>query len=573
MKLRVRTAHGETLKVEAEKTDSIASFIAKIDLPANAQQGALCLSLNKRDMLDSESTIEANGIRGGDLVHLVLRNGGNAVGGSSNAARPLASPPPTPAVAAASAQGAPRSNLYGLPTTAPTSDPSGPTTEAGGGGLVRDSVGRVWQESVVATSHSNASGAAAGGHPAQSRTDPEEARRQRLLAIERRLGKSAVEESEAAIGTQKRERPEGDCGDPARRPGSARCKQPPQVNDALRALRQRNNLGPLAAPDACVLGLHCCIVACGYELAQDEGTWLAPGAGAGWKGKNGSYTMVYLADFEGRKAELTLKCVEMGQEIVVHASLGQGYAARANMRCPVPDLVLRRHSSDEAELAQGGEPLFQAVRSKLVATLERQGVGVRRGAGGGAREGRATSCAAGVADADMQDLDVRPVDVIGRAGFPGLVDQAQTFAVFREGLRVAKSLPEVRAAIAHETSFLFLSVHVLLCCAGLSPERESCPPPQAAGAAETSVSSVANPDWELVEVGAGQADWEIVDEEGAADERKRAAPAAPGDGAGSWSLPEPLKKSITALPESWLRPANGGSHSVRYAASVEGGRY
>lgn len=33
MKLRVRTVHGETLKVEAEKSDSIAGFIAKLDLP------------------------------------------------------------------------------------------------------------------------------------------------------------------------------------------------------------------------------------------------------------------------------------------------------------------------------------------------------------------------------------------------------------------------------------------------------------------------------------------------------------------------------------------------------------
>lgn len=561
MKLRVRTSNGVTLKVEAEKTDSIASFIAKLELPSAAQRGELGLSLNKKDMLNSDSTLEANGIRGGDLVHLLLRNGGDATGeaASSSAPRPQASPAPAPVLASPLAA-QPRSNLYGLPTTAPTSDTSAPRVQTENAGLVRDSAGRIWQENVVATSR----GDLASVRPEQPRTDPEEARRQRLLAIERRLGKSAVEDSETASGTQKRERPDGDSGDPAPGVAKERCKQPQQVNEVLRTLQQRHDLGALSASDTCVLGLHCSIAACGYVLLEERVL-----ASRTWKGKSGCYTLSYLAEFEGHNAELTLKCVEMGHEIVVHASLGQGFTARANMRFCVPDLVAQRRGPDEPGLLQGGEPLYQMVRSKLIAALERQGVGSRRGTSG-AGEGRATARKAGGADSDMADLDA-----MGGAGFPGLVDQAQTFAVFREGLRVAKSLPEVQAAILHETSFLFLSVHVLLCCAGLSPERESCPFPQAPRAVASS-SSVVNPDWELVDGGAGQADWEIVEKEGAVDERKRvghpARAAAPTDGTGTWSLPEHLKKSITALPESWQRPANGGSHSVRYMASVEGGR-
>ena len=79
MKLRVRTIDGGTLKVEAERTDSVLNFIAKLDLPpALARRGDFCLSLNKKDFLGLETTLEANGIRGGDLVHLVSRTGGAA---------------------------------------------------------------------------------------------------------------------------------------------------------------------------------------------------------------------------------------------------------------------------------------------------------------------------------------------------------------------------------------------------------------------------------------------------------------------------------------------------------------
>jgi len=549
MKLRVRTVHGETLKVEADKTDSIASFIAKLDLPPALapRQGDLCLSLNKKDMLIPESTLEANGIRGGDLVHLLLRNGSEVPCASSS--RPQASssatiagsgtpsPPPAP----------PRSNLYGLPTTAPTSDTG---RSAGAAGLVQDSAGRVWQESVIATSKP------------QGATDPEEARRQRLLAIERRLGKSAVDEPEPVSGTQKRERPEGFAGDP----GAVRSKQPPTCHDMLRTLHQRNNLGLLSATDAWVLGLHCSIAKCGYQSAHGEDSFLTQA----WKGKSGSYTLSYLAEVEGCKAELTLKCVEMGAEIIVHASLGQGHTARANMRCAVSEMATSRQGGGLPELAQGGEPLFQMVRAKLIAALERQGVSARNEAGGGGASSAPPK--AGSGDAEMTELDC---GTIAGAGFPGLVDQAQTFAVFREGLRVAKSLPEVQATMLHEASFLVLSVHVLMCCAGLSPERDSSAAAPTQSAPEADSCACINPEWELVEGGAGQADWELVDKDSEHEERSQKRPGPPGGAAAAgeckWLLPEALRNSIAALPENWQRPAHGGSHAVRYVASVEGG--
>lgn len=564
MKLRVRTVHGETLKVEAEKSDSIAGFIAKLDLPPalTTQQGNLCLSLNKKDMLISESTLEANGIRGGDLVHLLLRNGSEVAGASSS--RPQASssatavgsgtptPPPAP----------PRSNLYGLPTTAPTSDSGMSAAATGPAGLVRDSAGRVWQESVLATSKPKPQGASTV-EPTQPPPDPEEARRQRLLAIERRLGKSAVDEPEPVSGTQKRERPDGFAGDP----GAVRSKQPPTCHDMLRALHRRNNLGPLSATDAWVLGLHFSIAKCGYKGAHGEDSFLTQA----WKGKGGSYTLSYLAQVDGCKAQLTLKCVEMGAEIIVHASLGQGHTARANMRCVVSEMATSRRDGGLPELTQGGEPLFHMVRAKLIAALERQGVSARSEAGGGGTSSATPD--AGSGDVEMTEIDSK---MIGGAGYPGLVDQAQTFAVFREGLRVAKSLPEVQTAMLHEAPFLVLSVHVLMCCAGLSPERESSAPPvPAQSAPEADSCASMNPEWELVEGGAGQADWELVDKDSVHEERSQKRPGQPGGaaaaGEGRRLLPEGLRNNIAALPESWQRLANGGSHAVRYVASVEGG--
>ena len=108
-----------------------------------------------------------------------------------------------------------------------------------------------------------------------------------------------------------------------------------------------------------------------------------------------------------------------------------------------------------------------------------------------------------------------------------------------------------QAAKAAEGSFIFLSLHVLLCCAGLSPQREGDPPrhtdsssttaaaaaaaaasascasmPVGAscmetGAAVSSCGTALNPEWELVEGGGGQADWEFVDKDcPAADDDK-----------------------------------------------------
>jgi len=220
MKLRVRTTDGGTLKVEADKTSSVRSFIAQLELPPAlvAARGDFGLSLNKKDILNPDSTLEANGIRGGDLVHLVSRG---SVGGSPS--RPLSAAAPPPAAAAsyggpeAAGDGPaapPRSNLFGLPTAAPTSDARGGSAALVGSNLVRDSSGRVWQESVAPTSRPAAAGGGGGVVAGRQREDTaEESRRQRLLAIERRLG----------LATQKRDRPETDS------PSTARQDSGPQV--------------------------------------------------------------------------------------------------------------------------------------------------------------------------------------------------------------------------------------------------------------------------------------------------------------------------------------------------------
>jgi len=522
MKLRVRTVDGGTLKVDVDKAVSVLSFISQLNLPPSleASRQDFCLSLNKKDVLNPDTTLEANGIRGGDLVHLVSRTGVGAPAGNS-----LSRPQTSSAAAAASLSelaGAPgpfqmaettattRSSLFGLPTAAPTSD---------------------------ATS-------------APGTVDPEQARQQRLHAIARRLGTTL---DPAALGTQKRERPEGDSA--RAQAVGGRCKQAPKLHDMLRSLQQKHGLGPLAPADACVLGLHCCITKAGYLTSQGEDTFLASRA---WKGKNGSYSLSYLAQVDGVQAELALKCVEMGQEIIVHASLGQGHSIRSSMRCSVSHVVTTKRMGAEPDLVEEGEPLFHTVRTKLLGALERQGVGPPRDSTPAAHNAVSN---VGSGHRGEVDTEMGEIGTVGAPGFPGLVDQAQTFAVFREGLRVAKLLPHVEAAIMCEGSFLFLSVHVVLCCAGLAPEAET-PTPElpcsTASAAHTGAGI--NPEWELVEAGMGEADYEIIDKESAADNTTC-----------TWSLPQALTASIKSLPDCWLRAAAGGSHCVRYHASVEGG--
>jgi hypothetical protein len=193
MKLRVRTIDGGTLKVEAEKTDSVHSFIAKLELSAELamSRAELCLSLNKKDFLSLGSTLEANGIRGGDLVHLVPRSGGAP-----------ATIPPSPQSPAALVAGTntahnsfgstthpappPQASLFGLPTAAPTADVA---SNVGGGAVSRisitDSVGRVWEQTVTSSSIPSArsstdAGGIATARRAQTCLTPEEG-----LAMER----------------------------------------------------------------------------------------------------------------------------------------------------------------------------------------------------------------------------------------------------------------------------------------------------------------------------------------------------------------------------------------------------
>jgi hypothetical protein len=186
MKLRVRTIDGGTLKVEAEKTDSVDSFIAKLELSAELEMSRadFCLSLNKKDFLSLGSTLEANGIRGGDLVHLVPRTGG------APATIPASPQSPAALVAATNTNSfgstthpapPPQASLFGLPTAAPTADVA---SNVGGGAVSRinitDSVGRVWEQTVTSSSISSArsstdAGGIATARHAQTCLTPEEA--------------------------------------------------------------------------------------------------------------------------------------------------------------------------------------------------------------------------------------------------------------------------------------------------------------------------------------------------------------------------------------------------------------
>ena len=222
MKLRVRTIDGGTLKVECEKTQSVAGFIASLDLPEAiaAAPADFHLSLNKKDLLHPESTLEANGICAGDLVHLVSRTG--ATGGTGCArvstsvvARGAGS---VGAATCASAQPLPRSSLFGLPTAAPTSDVAH-NDSASTGRLIQDESGRVWERvettpgppsaSVMTISVSGSGGGEVGrvSGTAARKEDAEAARLQRLHAIERRFGKTFGEGRDQGSDTQKRERP------------------------------------------------------------------------------------------------------------------------------------------------------------------------------------------------------------------------------------------------------------------------------------------------------------------------------------------------------------------------------
>ena len=222
MKLRVRTIDGGTLKVECEKTQSVAGFIASLELPEAiaAAPADFHLSLNKKDLLHPESTLEANGICAGDLVHLVSRTGATGGTGSvrvstSVVARGAGS---VGAATCASAQPLPRSSLFGLPTAAPTSDVAH-NDSASTGRLIQDESGRVWESvettpgppsaSVMTISVSGSGGGEVGrvSGTAARKEDAEAARLQRLHAIERRFGKTFGEGRDQGSDTQKRERP------------------------------------------------------------------------------------------------------------------------------------------------------------------------------------------------------------------------------------------------------------------------------------------------------------------------------------------------------------------------------
>jgi len=623
MKLRVRTADGGTLRVEADKTCSVCSFVAQLELPPGqeASRADLGLSLNKKDLLNPDTTLEANGIRGGDLVHLVSMAGYGGIGSPSRPGQAAAAAAAAPAASAAAAAGAsaapgaaaapapPRSNLFGLPTAAPTSDEKGGPAAT----LVRDSTGRVWQESVVPTSRpaADASGAvvlgssaSAGAAAGRQREDTaEESRRQRLLAIERRLG---------PLGAHKRDRPETDSPSTLRQDSGPQLQRDAlsaaaagfkaaqtEISDMFTALLRKHGLAPasLTPADVCVLGVNCCMSKAGYQASKGSDAGLASHA---WKGKGGSYSFYYTAELEGAKtADLTLKCLDMGKELIVHAAV-PGQETRANMRCTISEHVSTASLGAEPSLMGRGQGLMTLVNSKLLAPLNRQGLSPPK---------LHSSARSATADTEMQDVngqegDVETVDGRGRVGFAGLVDQKQTFAVFRQGLAFAKSLPHVQTASVEEGAFLFLSVHVLLCCAGLSPQRKAqghngsssttTPSAAAAAAAAAAASSSSNaagtsciegsaaagnggsslnPEWELVEGGGGQADWEIVDKDCPTGDDDTVvsnghATSVPTICQG---FPEALKGSIAALPHTWHRNASGGSHCVLYHAAVEGG--
>ena len=363
-----------------------------------------------------------------------------------------------------------------------------------------------------------------------------------------------------------------------------RPKPSPAVEDLVQAQQQRYSLGPLSAAAACVVGIHCCVAEEGYPEKTDA-AWKA----RTWRGHDGTYTLTYRAEMEGRECELVLKCVEMGSEILVHSSTG--HSDRASMRCTLSDVVRPSGGADgtssEPRLIQRGEVLQQMLRAKLLSVFRRQGLCPPRD---GARiavveQGRAAKAAARV-DADMNDLD----GMRDQPCFPGLVDQAQTFAVFREGLRVTQSLADVSAKqLKDESTFLFLSVHVLLCCAGLAPEsseRMHKRTTETAASSGVDIESARDrerergAEWELVDDACvGQTDWEIVggeesdnDDFTCKDSRGRVLGASTlgqdREGPSVRGLPVPLRHMIADLPSDWQRHAGGGSHCVRLVIPV-----
>ena len=369
-----------------------------------------------------------------------------------------------------------------------------------------------------------------------------------------------------------------------------RPKPSPTVEDLVQAQQQRYSLGTLSAAAACVVGIHCCVADEGYPEKTDA-AWKA----RTWRGHDGTYTLTYRAEMEGRECELVLKFVEMGSEILVHSSTG--HSNRASMRCTLSDVVRpsgvadssHDSTSSEPRLIQRGDVLQQMLRAKLLSVFRRQGLCPPRD---GARiavveQGRAAKAAARV-DADMNDLD----GMRDQPCFPGLVDQAQTFAVFREGLRVTQSLADVSAKqLKDESTFLFLSVHVLLCCAGLAPESSERMHKRATdtvGSSGVDSESARDKDrergaeWELVDDACvGQTDWEIVggeesenDDFTCKDSRGRVLGASTlgqdreGPSVGGLQLPVALRHMIADLPSDWQRHAGGGSHCVRLVIPV-----
>ena len=130
------------------------------------------------------------------------------------------------------------------------------------------------------------------------------------------------------------------------------------MEDLVQAQQQRYSLGPLSAAAACVVGIHCCVAEEGYPEKTDA-AWKA----RTWRGHDGTYTLTYRAEMEGRECELVLKCVEMGSEILVHSSTG--HSDRASMRCTLSDGVRPSGGADgtssEPRLIQRGEVLQQML--------------------------------------------------------------------------------------------------------------------------------------------------------------------------------------------------------------------
>eukprot|EP00288_Rhodomonas_lens_P008573 CAMPEP_0177723292 /NCGR_PEP_ID=MMETSP0484_2-20121128/18136_1 /TAXON_ID=354590 /ORGANISM="Rhodomonas lens, Strain RHODO" /LENGTH=142 /DNA_ID=CAMNT_0019235721 /DNA_START=290 /DNA_END=715 /DNA_ORIENTATION=- len=142
MKLRLRTPDGGTTRFEAEGSETLQAVIDRLKtmLPVEVFTSTCGISLNKKEVFDESRTLEACGIRGGDLLHL-LQNPG-ATPPTSTAAR--TSSLSSSSLSSSSAAVPTSRNLFGLPTSAPTGASSSQASSTSTTRMVQDRQGRVW---------------------------------------------------------------------------------------------------------------------------------------------------------------------------------------------------------------------------------------------------------------------------------------------------------------------------------------------------------------------------------------------------------------------------------------------